>query len=239
MKFSAVLLAALFPTLYLAAPVETVDILVARQTITCPGNSGKGCGVYTFSGLGTRKKAVQSAGGNSLDLAIAMLETEGMTTNYAYGDNKSQDSANFGIFKQVCSTVPLLPSICKQRLTPSPRDAKNWYMIRSTSATFRGQTAAQYNNGAQLNSNLNLDVTTRKNAQNFYGWDTWAAGHRNGQSGLTNPNTNDIRLYKTAVLWIQSQLNSNSKYLTDDTRYVPYLLFWLIGGGLTVRADFG
>ncbi|KAL0635993.1 hypothetical protein Q9L58_005022 [Maublancomyces gigas] len=195
MKFSAVFIAVLLPALSLAAPAETVDTLVARQTITCPGNSGKGCGVYTFSGLGARKKAVQSAGGNSLDLAIAMLETEGMTTNYAYGDNKSQDSANFGIFKQ------------------------NWYMIRSTSATFRGQTAAQYNNGAQLNSNLSLDVTTRKNAQNSYGWDTWAAGHRNGQSGLTNPNTNDIRLYKTAVLWIQTQLNSNSKYLTDDTRF--------------------
>lgn len=107
----------------------------------------------------------------------------------------------------------------KNQLTPR-RLQKNWYMIRSTSATFRGQTAAQYNNGAQLNSNLNLDVTTRKNAQNNYGWDTWAAGHRNGQTGLSNPNTNDIRLYKTAVLWIQTQLNSNSKYLTDDTRYV-------------------
>lgn len=108
MKFSAVFIAVLLPALSLAAPAETVDTLVARQTITCPGNSGKGCGVYTFSGLGARKKAVQSAGGNSLDLAIAMLETEGMTTNYAYGDNKSQDSANFGIFKQVRLTVPLL-----------------------------------------------------------------------------------------------------------------------------------
>lgn len=113
MKLSAVLLAVILPALSLAAPAETADILVARQTITCPGNSGKGCGVYSVSGLGTRKKAVQSAGGNSLDLAIAMLETDGMTTNYAYGDNKSQDSANFGIFKQVCSIVPLVSSTTK------------------------------------------------------------------------------------------------------------------------------
>lgn len=43
-------------------------------------------GSYTVSGLGSRKQAVLNAGGNTLDLAIAMLETEGMTTNYAYGE---------------------------------------------------------------------------------------------------------------------------------------------------------
>ena len=32
-------------------------------------------GSYTVSGLGSRKSAVLSAGGNTLDLAIAMLET--------------------------------------------------------------------------------------------------------------------------------------------------------------------
>ncbi|KAH8153798.1 uncharacterized protein LAJ45_01565 [Morchella importuna] len=196
MKFSTTLLATLLPLLSLAAPTPEAEAKVEeRQTITCPGNSGGGCGVYTVSGLGTRKKAVIAAGGTSLDLAIAMMETEGMNTNYAYGDNKSGDAANFGIFKQ------------------------NWYMIRSTSSTFSGQTASQYNNGAALNSNLALDVTTRKNAQNYYGWDKWAGGHRNGQTGLNSPYTNDINLYKTAVLWTQSQINSNSAYLTDDTRF--------------------
>lgn len=42
-------------------------------------------GHYTVSGLGARKKAILNAGGNTLDLAIAMLETDTMTTNYAYG----------------------------------------------------------------------------------------------------------------------------------------------------------
>lgn len=32
-------------------------------------------GSYTVSGLGSRKQAVLNAGGNTLDLAIAMLET--------------------------------------------------------------------------------------------------------------------------------------------------------------------
>lgn len=96
-----ILFAAVLPVLSLAAPAENIETLQARQTLTCPGNSGKGCGMYTYGGLGSQKQAVRNAGGSSLDLAIAMLETEGMNTNYPYGDNKSGDSANFGIFKQV------------------------------------------------------------------------------------------------------------------------------------------
>ena len=42
-------------------------------------------GSYTVSGLGSRKQAILNAGGNTLDLAIAMLETEKMQTNYVYG----------------------------------------------------------------------------------------------------------------------------------------------------------
>lgn len=45
-------------------------------------------GSYTVSGLGTRKQAVTSAGGTTFDMAIAMLETDTMIANYAYGDNK-------------------------------------------------------------------------------------------------------------------------------------------------------
>lgn len=101
MKFTTILFTAALPVLSLAAPAENPEILRSRQTLTCPGNSGKGCGSYTVSGLGTRKKAVASAGGSSLDIAIAMLETEGINTNYNYGDGKTGDSANFGIFKQV------------------------------------------------------------------------------------------------------------------------------------------
>lgn len=43
-------------------------------------------GSYTVSGLGSRKKAILGAGGNTLDLAIAMLETENMQTWYTYGE---------------------------------------------------------------------------------------------------------------------------------------------------------
>lgn len=42
-------------------------------------------GTETISGLGARKQEVVNAGGNTRDLAIAMLETTTMTTDYTYG----------------------------------------------------------------------------------------------------------------------------------------------------------
>lgn len=84
------------------------------------------------------------------------------------GDGKSDDAANFGIFKQ------------------------NWGMLRECSSQFKGQSQADWNNGAALNSDLNGDVKARHECESYYGRDTWFAGHRNGASGLSNPNTQDI-----------------------------------------------
>ncbi|EEY19718.1 conserved hypothetical protein [Verticillium alfalfae VaMs.102] len=94
-------------------------------------------GLYSVSGLGARKQAILNAGGNSLDLAIAMLETERMSTDYIYGDNKSNDAANFGLFKQ------------------------NWGMLRicASRASFVGQSQSQWNNGARLKYDKNLAQT--------------------------------------------------------------------------------
>jgi len=181
----------------LAAPTpESEGSPVARSDATpvkalLPRSSGS----YTVSGLGTRKKAVTADGGTTLDLAIAMLETDNMQATYTYGDGKTSDSANFGIFKQ------------------------NWGMMRVCGSLFKGETAAQYNNGAVLNSNLGSDVSTRHQCQSYYGIDKWFGGHRDGATGLSNPYTTDITNYKNAVYWIQSQITSNSKYLTDDTRF--------------------
>lgn len=41
-------------------------------------------------------------------------------------------------------------------------------------------------------SDLNADVTARQECENYYGYDKWFAGHRNGASGIANPNTDDI-----------------------------------------------
>ena len=58
--------------------------LFPRQS--CPINSGAGCGSYTVSGLGARKQQILNSGGGTWELAIAMMETETMQTNYAYVD---------------------------------------------------------------------------------------------------------------------------------------------------------
>lgn len=66
----------------------TVLTTLALSTIvaglTCPTNSGGGCGQYTVSGLGARKQQIRSSGGTTRDLAIAMMETENMGTDYAW-----------------------------------------------------------------------------------------------------------------------------------------------------------
>ncbi|KAF7585351.1 hypothetical protein BBP40_011166 [Aspergillus hancockii] len=184
MKFTQILLTSLSVLGALAAPSDAVSKRADR-------------GSETVGGLGQRKQAILNAGGNTLDLAIAMLETKTMTTDYTYGDGKTDDAANFGLFKQ------------------------NWGMLRvcATRYGLAGQSQSQWNNGALLNSNVWADVASRWDCQNYYGVDRWFAGHRNGATGLNNPNTDDINKYKNSVYWIQQQIDSNSRYRSDDTRF--------------------
>lgn len=118
MKFSTIATAFLANSASVAAipePVSSKSLQARQQT-----------GSYVISGLGQRKRQVTAAGANSFNLAIAMLETERMDANYAYGDNKQNDSSNFGIFKQ------------------------NWGMLRVCCNRFKGQPEANWNNGAVL-----------------------------------------------------------------------------------------
>jgi hypothetical protein len=62
-------------------------------------------------------------------------------------------------------------------------------------------------------------VASRWDCQEYYGYDKWMAGHRNGATGLQNLYTQDIQNYKNAIQWIQQQIDSNSKYKWDDTRF--------------------
>ncbi|KAH7231519.1 hypothetical protein FSOLCH5_005038 [Fusarium solani] len=166
---------------------------LAAAVFAAPGDRGH----YTVPNLGARKQAILNAGGNTLDIAIAMLEDEHMQTNYKYGDGKTDDAANFGLFKV------------------------NWGMLRvcASRAGFVGQSESQWNNGAKLNSDIYADVASRWDCQNHYGYNTWFAGHRNGATGLKDPNTEDIKFYRESVEWIQSQIDSDAKYKSDDTRF--------------------
>jgi hypothetical protein len=147
-------------------------------------------------GLGARKQVILGAGGSILDLAIAMLETDAMTANYKYGDGKTEDAANFGIFRQ------------------------NWLMIRSSWPAFASLTATDFHRGAALNNNLDLDIRILHASQNNYGMNRlWFPGHRMGGTGLRNPHVVNFNEYRSAVYWIRDQINANKKYLTDDTRW--------------------
>lgn len=165
----------------------------SSATVTCP--PGASCGAYAIAGLGSRKQQIIRAGGSVLDLAVAMLESDPMQATYAYGDYKSGDAANFGIFKQ------------------------NWQMIRTACSQFSGQNAGQWNNGAALNSHLSADVACLHQSQHHYSLTLWFAGHRNGASGLAKPSTPDINAYKKAVYWIRDQLNRNPANLSNNTRF--------------------
>lgn len=90
-------------------------------------------------------------------------------------------------------------------------------MLRVCCPQFKGQTTAQYNNGAALNSNLSQDITCRVQCQNYYGADKWFAGHRNGAAGLSNPYTADINLYKGGVSWTHDQITAG--HTADDVRF--------------------
>ncbi|KAJ5158793.1 uncharacterized protein N7500_008444 [Penicillium coprophilum] len=152
-------------------------------------------GNETIAGLGARKQAVLDAGGNTRDMAIAMLETTTMTTDYTYGDGKDGDGTNFGVFKQ------------------------NWFILRHSASEFLGQTLADVDNGAILNSDLSKDIQARHDGEDHYGYETWFSGHRNGETGINNPGTADIQGYIDAIAWIQQQIESDEKYQTDDTRF--------------------
>lgn len=109
--------------------LSLVTLALGGTTLALPAaelEARQNSGSYTIAGLGARKQQITAAGANSFDLAIAMLETEHMTADYAYGDNKQQDSANFGIFKQ------------------------NWGLLRECCSRFKGQPQSNWNNGAVL-----------------------------------------------------------------------------------------
>jgi hypothetical protein len=89
---------------------------------------------------------------------------------------------------------------------------------------------------------LNADVQCLNECQSFYGRDRWLAGHRNGATGLANPNTQDIRSkllfngcgrdmaltngtdYIDGVSYIDTQLRTQPNAMTNDVRYYIYVV---------------
>ena len=178
---------------FLMAGVFALPALAAGScpsSLSCP--SGMQCGCYTVAGLGANKRAYASAGAGRSFIASAMMETEKMTTNYTYGDGKTGDAFNGGAAKQ------------------------NWGMMRQCHAAWKNLGASSYNTGAQLNSNKSLDVQVYNECRSYFGTQKFFAGHRNGASGLANPNTADINRFIAGYNWTY---NNIANHLTDDVRF--------------------
>jgi len=70
------------PKPLLLSLISAASVNAAPFTLNTRANER---GSYTVSGLGSRKQAILSAGGSTLDIAIAMLECDTMKADYAYG----------------------------------------------------------------------------------------------------------------------------------------------------------
>jgi hypothetical protein len=163
---------------------------VCPTNLSCP--SGIKCGCYTVSGLGANKKSYTAAGADRRFLASAMMETEKMDTNYTLGDGKSGDAFNAGAAKQ------------------------NWGMMRQCHAAWKNLTANDYSNSTAMNSNKSLDVQVYNECRSYWGDQKFFAGHRNGSSGLSNPNTQDINNFISGYTWGYNQLSGHE---SDDVRF--------------------
>ena len=183
-------------------PEQLVCPVVDGQTIRC------GCGLII--GFGDRKQEIAATGGDQRFLASAMMETITMTADYPFGDvnpgpdgrtgtaddiPKTGGAANFGIAKQ------------------------NWTMIRQCHPAYAGLNDGAYQRGAELNSNLALDIQVYDECRAFFG-DRWFGGHRNGTAGLNNPNTVDVRRFQASTEWVRQMLDG---HLDDDVQFYVFL----------------
>jgi hypothetical protein len=147
------------------------------SSLSCP--SGISCGCYSVSGLGSTKSSLRSAGASQYFLASAMMETEGMNTNYTYGDGKSGDAFNAG------------------------RCKINYYAAKLAGVS-QGSTSALWTKCTSMSG----DVSVWNAIKSKLGSKYWAV-HRNGATGYNNPNTTDINNFKSANDWTNNQIGSH------------------------------
>lgn len=179
------------------AAIDTSGAAIRRAITNVAGPDSPHCryrephgrlyGVQTVPMTAQRKKALINAGATSRHIAIAMLENEKMDTSYPLYDNKSNDAANFGVFKQ------------------------NWGVIRATSPRYRGLKATDYARGRELNRNVGLDVTVLKQSIQRYGLTRWLAAHRCGATGLANPNLKAVKQYIGAVNILSEKIAASDR----------------------------
>ncbi|KAL8827863.1 MAG: hypothetical protein Q9170_006845 [Blastenia crenularia] len=142
-------------TLILAAtalPVFSTPVILPRQD--GPGHSYECEAKYNAA---AKKSDLHSKGATAQDLAISIMETgcAFSGTAYPYGDQtpdgkpKTDDAANFGLFKN------------------------NWGNIRRYCSKFKGQTQDQWENGAELNTDDAEAIKCQHEQMEAQGIDAW------------------------------------------------------------------
>jgi hypothetical protein len=91
-------------------------------------------------------------------------------------------------------------------------------MMRQAHPAWRTLGPADYKTGEVLNTDRVLDMTVLHESKAYFG-DLWWAGHRNGSTGLANPNTDDIKNFKAVMDWTDQQLARDPMYLTNNVRF--------------------
>jgi hypothetical protein len=59
---------------------------------------------------------------------------------------------------------------------------------------------------AETSLDLGKDIQARHEGEEHYGYETWFSGHRNGESGINNPGTEDINGEICLCLYSQDRL---------------------------------
>lgn len=108
--------------------MQYLSLVLALVAVASAASGDRGS--YTVPGLGSRKQAILNAGGNSLDLAIAMLETERMSTDYTYGMFIHVVMLNLGLVyapaeKKTGRTCQLVPTTITAQRFSEPAHLKS------------------------------------------------------------------------------------------------------------------
>ncbi|KAJ5782739.1 hypothetical protein N7457_004513 [Penicillium paradoxum] len=121
------------------------------------------------------------------------------------GDGRTGDATKFNIFKQ------------------------NYYNLRYSTPKFLGRSIGQVDDGVSVDnysysctlanattgsSDLSKGIQACHKSEDCYRYEIWFSDHRNGESRINNSNTDNTNTWH-----IHQQIQSDSKYLSDDTRF--------------------
>ncbi len=173
------------------APSSTVSADCASVALpSCP--HGLRCGCEQSDTLGRNKRRLVALGASPEFLASAMMETSSLSTDYAFGDNKSYDSFNAGL--------------CKQ----------NWGQSRRCYAPWRRFGPQDYRRMAEMNSNERLDIAVYR-ACSVGRQTAFLVNHRGRCPGMS-PNQVRADQQRFIDVW-KWTLDLARDHMTDNLRF--------------------